>query len=281
MVEFKKYLLICFLWSLPILAIAQDNTFKFLKTESELKNYFTELYKSGEDRAADSLNNIILDIFSTALLIPGSFDYRWRSLDMIGQLHSEDEKLNLYTWYVKNTKGVYRYYGFMQYNLGGKKKPDIRFYSLTDKSKGMKDPATLSLSPENWLGCVYFNMKIFSYKRHSYYTLFGYNFNNEFSNKKYIEVLVFDKEGLPSFGGDFKLEMQSLKRVILEYSAGLVASIKYDDKLQMIVCDHLSPLEEMFTGNCRFYGPDGSYDGYLFSKGAFILKKDVDARNLK
>lgn len=275
----RKILIFCTSCFFSITATSQDNTFKFLKIENNLKECFTELYKSENDRITDSLNTVIFDVFSTALLIPESFNYKWKSLDMIGQLHSTDEKLNIYTWYVRNSKDTYLYYGFMQYNIGSKKKPEIRFYSLTDKTKGMKHPETLALSPDNWLGCVYYNIHIFSYKRVKNYSLLGYNFNNDYSDKKYIESLVFDKEGLPTFGGEFQLELQKVKRVILEYSAELVASIKYDEKLQMIVCDHLAPFEEMFTGNYRFYGPDGSYDGYVFNKGTFLLKKDIDARN--
>jgi hypothetical protein len=262
-------------------AFGQDITFKFLKTEDQLKVCFTELYKSENDKTSDSLNVIISDVFSTALLIPESFGYKWNSLDMIGRLHSTDEKLNIYTWYIKNSKGSYTYFGFIQYNIGTRKKPDIRFYSLTDNSKKLKNPETLSLTPDSWLGCVYYNIYEFNYRRNITYALLGYNFNNDFSDKKFIEVLTFDKEGLPAFGGDFQLDLQKVKRVILEYSATLVASIKFDEKLQMIVADHLAPFEQMFTGNYRFYGPDGSYDGYKFRKGVFVLQKDVDARNLQ
>jgi hypothetical protein len=273
-----------FIWIFTVIsfsAIGQSIEFEFMKTEKQLKESFTELYKSENDRTSDSLNNNIFDIFSTSLIIPESFNYKWMSLNMIGQLHSTDGKLNVYTWFVKNTKGVYSYYGFIQYNIGSNKKPDIRFYSLTDKTKGMKNPETLTLSPDNWLGCVYYTLYEFTYRRVNYYTLLGYNFNNDFSDKKYIEVLVFDKEGLPAFAGDFQLEFQKVKRLIFEYSAQLVASIKYDETLRMIVCDHLSPFEEMFTGNYRFYGPDGSYDGFKFNKGTFFLQRDVDARNAK
>jgi len=281
MVILRKTFIIFILWLVSFSAIGQAVQFEFMQKENELKERFSQLYISENDKTSDSLNNIIIDIFSAILKNPESFDYNWNSLNMIGQVHSKDKKLNVYTWYVKNVKGIHTYYGFIQYNIGKKNKPDIRLYILTDKSKGMKNAETLSLSAGNWLGCVYYNIHAFSYKRHKYYTLLGYNFNNDFSDKKYIEVLVFDKEGVPAFEGDFQLEFQKVKRVIFEYSAQLVASINYNEKLQMIVCDHLSPFETMFSGNYRFYGPDGSYDGFKFRKGTFFLQKDVDARNIQ
>ena len=266
---------------LSVTLAGQAVEFTFVKDEARLKEAFSELYKSENDKTTDSLNQVIHDVFSAALQIPESFNYRWTSLNMIGQQHSSDGKLNVYSWYVKNVKGNYSYYGFMQFNAGTLKKPDIKFYVLSDKTKGMQHPETLKLTPDNWLGCVYFNINDFTYKRRTFYTLLGYNFNNDFSDKKYIEVLVFDKEGNPAFEGDFQLEFQKVKRIILEYSAQLVASVSFDKNLDMIVCDHLAPFEPMFTDNYRFYGPDGSYDGYKFSKGRFTLKRDVDARNKK
>jgi len=251
----------------------------FLSAELKLKENFSALYASETDKSIDSLNAVILELFSTSLENPQSFAYSWDSLNMIGKLRSPDQKLNIYTWFVRKSKDNYSYFGFLQYNNGSTKRPEILLYPLIDKSKGMKNPETLNLSPDNWLACVYYNIYEFNYQRETYYTLLGYSFNNNFSDKKYIEVLMFDKEGNAAFGGNFHSEFQTVKRVILEYSAQLVASIRFNDKLQMIVMDHLAPFESMFTGNYRFYGPDGSYDGYEFHKGEFLLRKDVDARN--
>ncbi len=268
-----------FICTVSLNGMAQTAQSQLFQAELKLKENFSALYKSETDKSTDSLNAVILDIFSTSLEDPQSFLYAWDSLNMIGKLHSSDQKLNIYTWFVKNSKDSYTYFGYIQYNKGSTKKPEILLYPLIDKSKGMKNPETMNLSPDNWLACVYYNVYEFNYQRETYYTLLGYNFNNNFSDKKYIEVLRFDKEGKATFGGEFRSEFQTVRRVILEYSAQLVASIRFNDNLKMIVMDHLAPFESMFTGNYRFYGPDGSYDGYEFHKGEFLLRKDVDARN--
>jgi hypothetical protein len=275
----KRIIIVSVLMVGTLSLIGQVMESPFKTTEATLREQFKALYKSENDKTSDSLNLLISTQFSASLESPESIGFKWDSLNMIGSVHSPDQKLNVYTWFIQRTKGGYSYFGYVQYNIGSKKHPEIRVYTLSDKSKGMKNPETLNLTPENWLGCVYYNAYQFSYHRNTYYTLLGYNFNNDFSDKKYIEQLSFDKEGNANFGGDFQLELQKVKRVILEYSAQVVASIKYDDKLQMIVFDHLAPFESMFTGNYRFYGPDGSYDGFKFRKGSFLLQKDVDARN--
>lgn len=258
---------------------SQAPEFDFLKKENQLKEYFTAMYLSDNDNSTDSLNNLILSVFGQELDKPESFFYNWSSLNMIGQVKSDDGKVIIYSWYVKTQKGKYNYYGFIQYNHGSQKKPDILSWKLQDKSKTLKNPETLSLDNENWLGCVYFKCFDMTYRGEIFYTLLGYNFNNDYSDKKYIEVLRFDKQDKPVFEGDFRMEFQNVKRVILEYSSQLVASVRWDPKLQMIVMDHLAPFEAMFSGNYRFYGPDGSFDGFRFQKGSFILEKDVDARN--
>jgi hypothetical protein len=279
-VNVKFFILILSL-SVRVSLSAQTPAQSLNAREDILKNSFRELYRSSSDRHNDSINTYIAGIFSECLSDPTSFAYPWDSLNMIGRIHSEDKKVNIYTWYSRTQKGIYSYYGYIQYNAGSAKKPDIRLYALSDRTKGMKNPETLVLSPENWLGCVYFNIYTFKYRGGSFYCLLGYNFNNDFSDKKYLELLSFPKEGNPVFGGEFQNELQKVKRVIFEYSAQVVMSIKYDAKLKMIVLDHLAPFEPMLTGSYRFYGPDGSYDAYEFKKGSFILKRDVDARNLQ
>jgi len=106
----------------------------------------------------------------------------------------------------------------------------------------------------------------------------GFDFNNNFSNKKLIEVLTLDHKGEPAFGGEFRKEMQKVKRVIFEYSSEAVMSMNWDQKLKMIVLDHLSPSDPVLVNNYRFYTPDRSFDAFRFHKGVFLLEKDVDAR---
>ena len=47
----------------------------------------------------------------------------------------------------------------------------------------------------------------------------------------------------------------------------------------MIVFDHLSPRSDSQKGQFQYYGPDMSFDAFVFEKGKWTYKKDVDARN--
>jgi hypothetical protein len=57
--------------------------------------------------------------------------------------------------------------------------------------------------------------------------------------------------------------------------------LRYDKNSEMIILDHLAPPSDLYKDNFRFYGPDFSYDGYVYEKGNWVLTKDIDVRNPK
>lgn len=229
----------------------------------------------------DLLNEEISVKFQKALSEVDGFYFKWNGLDKIGKVYSENNKLRIYTWYLQTKNDDYQYYGFIQYNNGKRKKgkEEILIYTLKDNSSNMKNPVNQSFIPENWYGSLYFNMKSFVHKRKVYYMLMGYDFNDSYSQKKILEVLTFSKKGEAVFSGNFDSDYEKQKRIIFEYSNNVAMSLNYNDRLEMIIFDHLAPLQPIFFGSYRFYGPDGSYDGLKFNKTIFHLKKEVDARN--
>jgi hypothetical protein len=121
------------------------------------------------------------------------------------------------------------------------------------------------------------------YKKKKYYVLLGWDGNNRISNKRLIDVLYFTEKGFPKFGDAiFSSESGKVKkRIIFEYQAGLVMSLRYEDEKNAIVFDHLSPSNPSLEGQFSFYGPDFSYDMMQFKDGKWIYIKDVLPRNDK
>ncbi len=259
----------------------EQGLFEIIETESWLQGAFIKLYNSPESASRDSLNTEIIAHFKKILVTQESFFYPWNELKMIGKVRSNDNRINIFTWHLEKNQNDFEYYGILQVYDGKKEKQSIRTYILKDQSTVLKNPETLELVPEKWYGVLYYGIQTYKYKRKYYYALLGYDFNNQFSDKKLIDVLMIDKGNLPVFGGSFQLEFKTLKRVIFEYSDQVVMTMRYDERLKMIVVDHLSPIEPLFTNNYRFYSPDGIYDGFQFVKGVFILQHDIDARNDK
>lgn len=250
-----------------------------LKTETYLKEKFNMLYSTNCDINKDSLNNELVKTFAETLSLNESFFYTWPDLDIIGKVRSSDQLINVFTWHLQDEKSNYYYYGIIQQRIPNRRKDDkIVIHHLHDGSENIRKPETQLLKPENWYGALYYSIAPFSYRQEKWYILLGFDFNNSFSNKKIIEILKIEDEK-PTFGGNIQTGQETQKRIILEYSSQTVTTLRYDEKLQRVVFDHLTPLDPILRGNFRFYVPDGSYDALYFHKGNFIMEIDVDARN--
>ncbi|HYW95898.1 MAG TPA: hypothetical protein VE870_09950 [Bacteroidales bacterium] len=254
---------------------------ELLKAGDELSQAFEKLYNLPDSPSRDSLNNRIVQQFRTVLTSWDSFYYDWKQLKYAGIFRSGDNKVRVYTWFLESKNGQYSYYGFIQHLTGRKKKnQQVELFELHDHHTQIKNPETAAnVDVSHWYGCIYYGIHAFKKRKKTWYVLFGYDFNSQYSRKKLLEVLTFDKDDNPVFGGNFVLPEKTVKRFILEYSAEVVASLRYNDRLGMIVFDHTAPPEAIFKGSYRFYAPDGSYDGFRFDNGDFVFEKDVDARN--
>lgn len=274
-----RYLLFFLLTSSYLFGQENIDLTLILKKEKELRRNFELLRSDINDEQKDSLNSLILDIFSSVLIFNESFSYPWHELDMIGKVNSEDMCVNLFTWHIEKSNKEYLYSGILQYRKPGKKnKNQIFIFPLTDRSGSFKDPETLVLTPDNWYGSLYYSISSFTHRKKTWYVLTAFDFNNSFSHKKSIEILHFE-HNKPVFGGEIKLENKSLTRLIFEYSSNVVMLLHYDNNMGKLVFDHLVPLEPILKGVYRFYVPDGSYDGLKFDNGTFIFENDIDARN--
>ena len=270
-------LLLLFFFNSDLLCQESDTVF-LKQNEIWLRDAFEKIYNNPYYLPMDSLNNEIISRFEKALSTRESFSYPWNELKAIGKIRSEDNKLNIFTWHIEKNINEYEYYGFIQ-TIDYKNDSIVRLYFLNDKSGSLKNPETLALNDKKWFGALYYGIHTFVYNRNTYYALFGYDFNNYASRKKLIEILTFTHDNEPEFEGDFHTEFDRLKRIIFEYSSQVVMTVRYDDKMKMIIMDHLAPFEPIFTNNYRFYSPDGTYDGITFQKGEFFLEHDIDARN--
>jgi len=274
----KSIVLFALLILFQLQLFSQKNLFE---TEKDLQILFDSIYTMGDSPERQLLNNEILSVFKKALENPNANFFKWTKLTKIGKVYSVDKKLMIYTWHLPFPDGKYKYYGILRYTIEKTRKSneEIIVLSLNDRSEEMKNPALLKLSDENWYGALYFGMREYKFKRKTIYALFGYDFNDNYSQKKLIEILEFDKNGKAEFSGKFDMDLQEFRRIIFEYSDNIAMTLRYDERLDLIIYDHLAPFEPIFTGSYRFYGPDGSYDGLKFNKSTFQLIKDVDARN--
>ncbi|MGZ5255135.1 MAG: hypothetical protein ACXWV4_12240, partial [Flavitalea sp.] len=95
------------------------------------------------------------------------------------------------------------------------------------------------------------------------------------SNKKWMEVLTFNTNGEPQFGGPLiSFREDSVKRSVqsrfnIEYKKEANTVFNYDAQLDMIVYDHLIS-ETNEPEKKDTYIPDGSYEGFKWQNGMWV-----------
>ena len=247
-----------------------------VKAEAELQDLFSQLYSDTLSESEAVLTRI-REIMPVALESDGAMQYPWSSLNRIGVIPSDDGNVRIFTWHVMDDVDNYRYFGYIQVSL---KKGKVRLYEMTDNQKEQRNVRKLQQSTEDWYGKLYFKIITRNYKRKTYYTLLGMDFNNTRSTIKTIEVMTIQRNK-PLFARElFFVGRDNVDRIILEYSSQVASSVRYDPGVEMITFDHLVPFHPIYNGNYEFYGPDGSIDGLEFDTGTWIFREDIDARNL-
>ncbi len=132
---------------------------------------------------------------------------------------------------------------------------------------------------KEWPGAVYYKVLLQHQGNRPVYTLLGWDGADNIRTRKVIETLSVSgtklKFGVPIISAG----RGSTKRYIMEYSDQVSASLQWREDLDMIVMDHLSPPSPDLEGQTAYYGPDMSYDGFVWKKNHWVLEEDVDVRD--
>lgn len=264
------------------------NEKQFHTFEDSLKKIGPAMF-SGTDQDKIIANKKFDALLKTALQAEGSFDYPFDSLQFIANLTSPDHAIRIFNWDIPKNDGTYLYYGYLvvdESKNASRKKTDkngITIYELVDKSDEIKNPELAILSPDKWYGCLYYKIILTNDKNKKYYTLLGWDGNTIMTWKKIIDVISFGKDGKPIFGEKnlFSRGKRSSKRVVFEFRAELVMTLRYEDSKKRIVFDHLAPEIGGAEGMYQFYCQTFVYDCFNWKKGKWIIEEDIDARNKK
>lgn len=256
---------------------AQDPQYlELVKKESELSSLFQILY-SDTLSASEPVLKQIRELMPDVLAMEGAMEFPWRKLDRIGVITSEDGKLRIFTWHVMEDPDHYKYFGYIQMN---QKRDQVRVIELKDNLKPQRNLTRLEQSPEDWFGKLYYQIITETYRRETFYTLLGMDFNDSRSTIKTIETITLQRKSPRFEKGMYLVGNVQQDRMVLEYSSQVSISVRYDPSVRMITFDHLEPLHPIYRNNFEFYGPDGSIDGLKFTDGSWVFQRDIDARNL-
>lgn len=283
--QIYKYIVL-FVFFLTIFINVKVYSQDFENSERDLKQLFDTLFYRDSikflknDFEKIALNDSIQTVFYKTLLEKGSFNYKFDNLKHIGKVISKDNLCRIITWNLKFSAGTFKYYGFVQFN--NKKRNNVQTYLLSDKSDSINNPEISVLSYFSWYGALYYSMYDYEYKGKNYYILFGWDGNSYYTNKKIIDVVTFNNNGKPVFGKSiFKVDNKMQKRLIFEFNIKATMTCKFNESVNAIVFDHLSPESKSKTGKLQFYGPDGTFDGLRLEKGKWVLVPNIYVTNPK
>ncbi len=198
----KHRLIVIFLLSLHQGLFSQDRPVvgTMQGREDSLKYYAVELVNNPDAGVRFEADSMFTKMLVRALIQPYSFKYPFDSLQTISRLYAPDSSFRIFTWQVMKDENTFRRKGAIQMNT-----PDgsLKLFPLIDKTNVLEDLNTAVYDNENWIGAIYYKIIEKSYRGKKFYTLLGYDEHSFRSTKKRLEVLSFDDNGKPVFGGRY------------------------------------------------------------------------------
>ena len=223
------------------------------------------------------------------------------STGLIFELISKKKHLQIITWAILFTD-KWEYFGFIKSYNEVKKRFVI--WELTPSNFKQSIQRKKAHTQENWPAGVYLKLIETTYNKRNYFTLIGWLSNDEQTAHKFLEVLTLSKSGKPSFGKSsyFSINKKYTSRVLFSYNSQSSFQLdygeydytekrwnrkkkKYDIEVfneHLIVFDHLIPMYPDLRDHPEFLVPAGNIvDAFVFKKGKWRIKNDIDARNMK
>jgi hypothetical protein len=272
----KAILFLLIITSFSSVAVAQRITPADLKVlqkkEDSLKLLAKNLIIDSLTAGRMRNDSLFVRTLVRTLQVKNSFYYPLDSVIGISKLYAPDSTFRIFTWALSFDDHYSRQRGAIQFRT-----PDgsLKLTPLSDISEFTERPLDSVRSRNNWIGAVYYNIIKTEYNNKNYYTLFGIDYHSVRSNKKWIDVLTFDQNNQPVFGGPlFTFERDSVKKPVqhryaIEYKKDAGALVNYIEEEGMILVDHLISESDEPDKPYTFI-PDGDYEGFKWEKGKWV-----------
>ncbi|HMR45195.1 MAG TPA: hypothetical protein PKC85_00240 [Bacteroidia bacterium] len=263
-----------------ILLYTTGNTF------AQLQMFADSVIKGSSDSIRQQYQLQLTDVMQKFLAAEQSFNTSFDTIPSISTITSADNLIRFYQWIQPNMETqTYSIHGMMQ--VKDKKSKTIKIFTLTDGAMDKYTASDKILNTDNYFAAIYYSIIPLKENKKTIYTLLGWRGVDNRTTVKTIDVLHFQKNK-PVFGKKiFKAPANMLPvtsaekctRVVFQYNAQAVMSLKYYSKGKKIVFDHLSPPKATLKGAEETYGPDFTYDAFIWKKGKWQGKSDIDMRN--
>jgi len=270
-----RFLLFLFLFS------SLSASSQFLNEEKKINDFGKKLLSKEIDNLNKSeiLSTFNQTLFSLLDTNKNTDNYKFDSLKTTLILVSKDKLLRIFSYNFCLVNKPCMHYSILQYR--DRKNKKFNTFILTPNSSKRINEEDIH-NQDYWYGAIYYELIQKKHKRKKYYTLLGYDESQKEIGikRKIIDVITLNKNDSIQFGYPmFNIGKQTKNKIVFQYSSDLGMSLSY--KNNKIVFDHLSPKNPSMEGFYKFYGPDFSYDALKFSKGKWVLMKDIIPKNKK
>lgn len=241
------------------------------KKEDSLKEFSTRMVFDSLAANRFRSDSQFVRTFVRALVTKNSFYYPFDSLN-ISRLYAPDSSFRIFTWQMKKDEYVYMQKGAIQVPT---KDGSLKLFPLFDVSMFTKNPMDSARTARNWIGAIYYRIILKEHNGKKYYTLLGFDDFSVNSNKKWMEVLTFNQNGEPVFGGPFfSYKNDSVRKAVqprfsIEYKKEAKTFLNYDPEIDVILVDHL--VSESDEPEKRWtMVPDGDYEAFKWQNGQWV-----------
>ncbi|HVN59337.1 MAG TPA: hypothetical protein VMT63_13640 [Bacteroidales bacterium] len=198
------------------------------------------------------------------------------SLKFMGQVTSPDSLVKIIEWNLVLPQEHNYYFSYILHRNRKDEKPAIFRLKTPYREPIISNDSIYT--QKNWYGALYYEARPFEHLGATRYLLLGIDYGNPQLTRKVIDVITFSPDSI-SFGCKCFSDGKTIKsRVVFEYASTAVMSLKFESGRQ-IVFDHLSPIMPKYQDNRQYYGPDFSFDSFIFDGGLWKYKADIDIRN--
>lgn len=242
--------------------------------EIELGRLFSELKTTSVDAEREKINNSIHASVLNYARLDSVFYHSFKTLRNIGQVTSPDSSIKIITWnlVLDNFNGKY----FTVLIKRGDSQNKV--YTLEAPYKVDPPADDTTYRTDNWYGALYYAIKPFTDRHNKYWAVLGLDYGDPAVTRKLIDVISFEGDSVIFGRKCFKTPGGLKYREIFEYASTGMMTLRFISD-NTIVFDHLVPITATTTDNRIYYGPDYSYDAYIYNSGIWEFRLNVDVRN--
>jgi len=274
--DYSILFILTIFFSLMIPDLCEAQEIPLITKEIEAEKLWSEIKGSVDDQHKLKVGSRIDSLIVEMLSCRESFSYSFTSLKYLGKIYSTDSLLRVYSWNIPFLDGTNRYFAYVQKKESSTSE-SIKLIHLVDKDDLPLNQDSI-YTPGTWYGALYYSVIANNCKNLTYYTVLGFDLNNYLTSKKLIDVFTFTEEGLRLGAPIFLDNEKSTNRMIYEFSSQVAMMLRYDQKFEKIILDHLSPSKPEHEGQYQFYGPDFSYDGFEYKDCKWYRVEDIDLK---